>query len=244
LKLEDKVGFHMSGAMDKLEKYLLEMDKVDGADSRLLRQVAYDRLQQAIRHANLEAGDPLSETRISKALGISRTPVREALQQLAQEGLVQIIPGRAITVAAPSIQEVLEVVHVRELLEPELIRLAAEALPIEAQEILQSTLRDMEQAAASGDRTAWSRADNLFHETLSNYWPNRLLGQLVLQARNRVHSTAIDEQTTDSRIIECTAEHQQVVEAIIAHDPETAERLMREHIMQLRHSMFKRLVRY
>lgn len=103
--------------MEKLEKYLLEMDKVDEADSRLLRQIAYERLQDAIRHADLQPGEPLSETRISKALGISRTPVREALQQLAQEGLVQIIPGRAVTVAAPSMQEVLDAVHVRQLLE-------------------------------------------------------------------------------------------------------------------------------
>jgi DNA-binding GntR family transcriptional regulator len=234
----------MASAMDKLEKYLLEMVPVDGADSRLLRQMAYERLRDAIRHADLQAGDPLSETRISKALGISRTPVREALQQLAQEGLVQIIPGRAITVAAPSIQEVLEVVHVRELLEPELIRLAAEALPAEALEILRATMQEMEQAAAGGDRSTWSRADTVFHETLSNFCPNHLLGQLVLQARNRVHSVAIDDQTTDTRILECTHEHKQVVEAIVAHDAATAERLMREHIQQLRHSMFKRLVRY
>jgi DNA-binding GntR family transcriptional regulator len=208
--------------MDKLEKYLLGMERVDEADSRLLRQVAYDRLRDAIRHADLEPGEPLSETRISKALGLSRTPVREALQQLAQEGLVQIIPGRAITVASPSTQEVLEV----------------------AVEILQHSLKEMEQAATTGERSAWSKADTLFHETLSNFCPNRLLGQLVLQARNRVHSTTIDDQTSDSRILECTAEHRQVVEAIVARDPLTAEQLMREHIRQLRHSMFKRLVRY
>ena len=234
----------MTSAMNKLEKYLLAMDQVDGSDARLLRQLAHDRLQEAINHANLEPGDPLSETRISKALGISRTPVREALQQLAQEGLVQIIPGRAITVAAPSIQEVLEAVHIRELLEPELIRLAAEALPAEAQEIMQTVIKEMEQAAASGDRITWSKADIVFHETLSTYCPNRLLGQLVIQARNRVHAAAIDDQTTDARILECTVEHRQVVEAILAHDPETAERLMREHIQQLRHSMFKRLIRH
>jgi DNA-binding GntR family transcriptional regulator len=234
----------MASAMDELEKYLLQMDKIDGADSRLLRQVAYERLQQAITHANLQPGDPLSEMRISKALGISRTPVREALQQLAQEGLVQIIPGRAITVAAPTIQEVLEVVHVRELLEPELVRLAAETLSAEAQEILRTVIQAMELAVANGDRPAWSKADTIFHETLSSYCPNRLLGQLVLQARNRVHSTAIDEQTTATRIAECTAEHRQVLEAILARDAAKAEQLMREHIQQLRHSLFRRLARY
>ena len=132
----------MSTGIDKLEKYLLEQGQVDSTDTRLLRQIAYERLHDAIRHSDLQPGEPLSETRISKALGISRTPVREALQQLATEGLVQIIPGRAITVAAPSIQEVLEIVHIRELLEPELVRLAAETLPIEAMETIRKSIED------------------------------------------------------------------------------------------------------
>ena len=89
--------------MDKLEQYLAEMGQITESDSRLLRQIAYERLHEAIKHAQLEPGEPLSETRISKALGISRTPVREALQQLVREGLLQVIPGRAITVAAPSV---------------------------------------------------------------------------------------------------------------------------------------------
>ena len=234
----------MSDAMDKLEKYLLDMGQIDEADTRLLRQIAYDRLHDGIKHASLEPGQPLSETRISKALGISRTPVREAVQQLAQEGLVQIIPGRAITVAAPSIQEVLEAVHIRELLEPEMARLAAESLPEGAREIISNALREMEHAAGNGERLTWSKADTIFHETLSNFCPNRLLGQLVLQTRNRVHYTAIDEQTSDNRIVECTNEHKQVIEAILSRDGETAERQMRKHIQQLRHSMFRRLIRY
>lgn len=230
--------------MEKLEQYLMEMGQVDESDSRLLRQIAYERLQDAIRHANLQPGAPLSETRISKALGISRTPVREALQQLAQEGLVQIIPGRAVTVAAPSMQEVLDAIHVRQLLEPELVRLAAEMLPDDMMDTLSKAIREMEEAAQTGDRATWSKADTVFHEALSNYCPNRLLGQLVLQARNRVHKSSIDEQTSDTRIIACTAEHRQVIDAILARDGETAEKLMREHIEQLRQSMFKRLVRY
>lgn len=234
----------MGSAMDKLEKYLLERGSEAEADTRLLRQVAYARLQDAIKHASLEPGEPLSETRISRALGISRTPVREALQQLAQEGLVNIIPGRAVTVAAPSIQEVLEAVHVCELLEPELVRLAAESLSDGARAIIKAALQEMEQAAQVGNRSAWSKADTTFHETLSHFCPNRLLGLLVLQARNRVQHAAMDEQTTDPRMAEYTQEHKAVIQAILAHDARTAERLTREHIRQLRQSMFKRLARY
>lgn len=233
----------MANGMDKLEQYLMEMDHIDESDSRLLRQVAYERIQEAITHASLEPGDPLSETRISKALGISRTPVREALQQLAQEGLVHIIPGRAITVAAPSMQDIFDAIHIRELLEPEIVRLAAEALPSHQREVMQSLTQEMEYAAKSGDRAAWSKIDIKWHEMLNNSCPNRLLGQMAMQARNRMHKVGADNRVTDQYLIEGSLEHRQIIEAILAGDGETAEQLMREHIKTLRENMFKRLTR-
>jgi DNA-binding GntR family transcriptional regulator len=234
----------MYDAMEKLEKYILEMGPVDGGDSRLLRQIAYERLHDAIRHSDLQPGDPLSEARISKALGISRTPVREALQQLASEGLVQIIPGRAITIAAPSMQEVLDALHVRELLEPEVVRLAAEGLPAKDRETLQNLTVEMEQAARAGNRPAWSKLDIHWHQILCDACPNRLLGQLVLQARNRMYNKGADEHVTDQYLIDGTLEHKQVLEAILKRDGEVAERLMLEHIRNLRANTFMRLARY
>ena len=234
----------MSDTLDKLEKHLSDMGPIDGADSRLLRQVAYDRLRDGIIHAGLTPGSPLSETRISKALGISRTPVREALQQLSKEGLVQIIPGRAVTVAAPSMQDVLDTLHVRELLEPEVARLAAEGFSNENKERLKQLTDEMERAAKTGDRPGWPKADMQWHETLCNSCPNRLLGELVLQGRNRMYHKGSDDHVTSQYLIEGTLEHKRVVEAIIAGDGETAEQLMREHIRSVRGNMFKRLFRY
>jgi len=230
--------------MDKLEEYLLEMGPVDEFDSRLLRQIAYDRLHEAFRNADLRPGDPLSENRISKALGISRTPVREALQELAKDGLVQVIPGRAITVAAPSIQEVLDSLHVRELLEPEVVRLAAESLPADARETLQELTREMIQAAKSGNRPAWFHADIKWHEILSGTCPNQLLGQMAMQARNRLHNRGADNQVSDEYLLEGTLEHKQVLDAVLAGQGETAKELMLEHIRSVRENMFKRLVRF
>lgn len=233
----------MFNGMDKLEQYLMEMDHVHESDSRLLRQIAYQRLQEAIIHANLEPGDPLSETRISRALGISRTPVREALQQLAQEGLVQIIPGRAITVASPSMQDIFDAIHVRELLEPEVVRLAAEALPSQEREAMLGLTHEMEEAAKRGDRTTWSKIDIKWHETLNSACPNRLLGQLTMQARNRMQKIGADNRVTDQYLIDGSLEHRQIINAILAGDGKTAEQLMREHIKTLRENMFKRLAR-
>ena len=229
----------MSDSMNKLESYILETGPIDATDTRLLHQAAYERLKKAVKLAGLQPGALLSEGRIAKALGISRTPVREAIRRLAQEGLLQVIPGRAIAVAAPSIQDVLDALHIRELLEPELIRLAAEGLPKEARELLQETSEKMEQAAQAGDRLAWSKADTVWHETLSNYCPNKLLGKLVLQARNRVVGIIFQDYYHTPYLLQGTQEHRAIVDAILTDNSKTAETLMRKHIHEARHEMFK-----
>ena len=234
----------MADAMDKLEQYLLEQDDPNNDASRLLREVAYERLQDAVLHAGLQPGDPLSETRISKALGISRTPVREALQQLAQDGLLQIIPGRAITVAAPSMQEVFDALHVRELLETEVVRMAAESMPAHQRETLQQLTEEMEKAARAGNRRGWSKVDIKWHEILCNACPNHLLGQMTIQARNRIYNRGADEHVTDQFLIDGTQEHKEIVQAIVARDSEKARQLMFEHLRHVRANMFERLGRY
>ena len=228
----------MSDSMNKLESFILDKGPIDATDSRLLHQVAYERLKNAVKLAELQPGDLLSEGRIAKALGISRTPVREAIRRLAQEGLLQVIPGRAIAVAAPSIQDVLDALHIRELLEPELTSLAVEGLPREAQGLLQETTEKMEQVAQVGDRLAWSKADTVWHETLSNYCPNKLLGTLVLQARNRVIGIIFQDYYNALYLVQGTQEHRTIVDAILAGDNEAAENLMRKHIQEARRKMF------
>lgn len=230
--------------MDELERYLTRQKvKSDGDTApRLLREVAYERLKDALRHADLQPGHPLSETRLSKLLGISRTPVREALQQLAQEGLVQVIPGRAVTVAARSVQEVLNVVHIRSILEPELVRLASEAASSAEIKTLREAVQKMEEAVENNDQIGWSRADTIFHETLGLACPNKLLGEMVIQMRNRVHYLAnVDSQTNPARLAACTQEHRHIVEAIAARDSRAAEQATRDHINELRESLFTRL---
>lgn len=233
--------------MDDLERYLARQKpngrKSAGTSGPRLRDTAYARLKDAIRHANLTPGQPLSETALSRMLGISRTPVREALQQLAQEGLVQVIPGRAVTVAAPSLQGVMNVIHVRSLLEPEVARLVAESPTTEVTASLQAVLARMDEAARQNDRAAWSKADSEWHELLGRACPNVLLSELVVQMRNRTHAVAVDTHTTQQRIVDCTDEHRRVVDAIAARDPAAAEQAMRQHIAELRESMFRRLSR-
>lgn len=229
--------------MEKLEGYFAEQPHhlvKDGSRSR--REVAYERIKDALKHAGLDPGEPLSEPGLSKMLGISRTPIREALQQLAQEGLVQVIPGRAVTVASRSLKDVLDVVHVRSLLEPELARLAAENATAQQVKLLQEAIRSMEESLHADDYAAWSKADNVFHEVIGQACPNPLLGDSVVMLRNRVHHLAnMDSKANPARLAACTIEHKQVVEAIVQHDGKAAEQAMREHLLKLKESLFNRL---
>ncbi len=230
--------------MGKLENYLAEQSEylVDG-DSKRRSEVAYVRIKDALQHAGLEPGEPLSEPQLSKMLGISRTPVREALQQLAQEGLVQVIPGRAVTVASRSVQDVLDVIHMRSLLEPELARLAAESASAQQRETFNDTMKDMETALKKDDYNAWSKADVIFHDTMSKACPNPLLGETVVMLRNRVHHLAkTDSRHNPERLEACTTEHRRIVDAILAHDGKGAEEAMRDHLNILRESMFNKLM--
>lgn len=229
--------------MTKLTSYLEQQsDDLLNSESRTLREVAYERIKDALQHAGLEPGEPLSELQLSKLLGISRTPVREALHQLAQEGLVQVIPGRAVTVASRSLRDVSDVVHMRALLEPELARIVAESASASHIEQLQDAIQRMEAALEDDDYAAWSKADIIFHEVMNRASPNQLLGETVTQLRNRVHHIADrDSKHNPARLAACTAEHREVVEAIARHDPASAEQSMREHIAKLQESMFNRL---
>jgi DNA-binding GntR family transcriptional regulator len=229
--------------MDRLENYLADQpEKLTNSATLLRREIAYERLKDALQHAELQPGEVLSETRLSRALGISRTPVREALQQLAQEGLVQVIPGRAVTVASPSVRSVMDVVHLRMLLEPELVRLAAESISDHDARQLSQTVDKMEEACSTGDHLSWSRADTDFHDIMGEACPNELLAEVVIQMRNRAHHLAnIDSQTNPARLTQCTAEHREIADCVSVRDAEGASQAMREHIEKLRESLFSRL---
>lgn len=227
--------------MSKEDVHPIQNDHLAANPPRLLSEIAYERIKEAIRNADLEPGQPLSEKQLSALLGISRTPIRVAIQQLAQEGLIQIIPGRAVTVASLSLQEVMNAVHVRAILEPEIARLAAASISPESLSILWSVIQEMESAVERGDQGAWAEADGRFHDILSTSCSNKLLGDMVIQVRNRISYLSLANPTDHKRMFACTKEHRQVVEAIAARNPQTAEEAMRDHLNKLQDSFFHRL---
>ncbi|KZM54464.1 GntR family transcriptional regulator [Aeribacillus pallidus] len=189
-------------------------------------------IRQAIVSGQLAMGEKLSEAALAQKLGVSRTPVREALKQLQREGLVEIIPRVGTCVTKPTEKEITELFALKEVLEG----LAAghmaqrEKVP-ELQELIKA-MEDMDEAAKNRNIDDYVEANDRFHDAIIRgsgnskllYHFNLLINQLPY--RRFVYMTLDQPQ----RLEKSVEEHRRIVEAITSGDHQLAEKMMREHV--------------
>ena len=208
------------------------MTITDDSSSRV--DNAYDFLLAEITAFRVRTGSPLSENRIASQLGISRTPVREALQRLEKEGLVKRTDNARFTVSQLSPQEANDACDMLEVLDTYIATRAAEKLTEEDERALRESVLAMRAAAADGDRDAWSAADLAFHRTINGIAGNVLVSDTVKETRRRIQRFWMHAQSLQSRLITCSEEHIVLAEAIIAKDYDAIEPAVREHINHMR----------
>jgi DNA-binding GntR family transcriptional regulator len=199
-------------------------------ENRTLREQVADHLREEILSSRLAPGEELGEVALARSLGISRGPLREALGQLAAEGLVTIMPRRGAVVKRLTRQEFIDAYQVREALESLAIRLAVPRLSGADKAELHAMCEQMERAAAVGDTNGFFEINRQFHAALVHASGNSKLaevhGQLVAQmGRLMKKSVELRGGTAQS-----AAEHRAILEAVDAGDPVRAARLLEEHI--------------
>lgn len=145
---------------------LLEAERAGAAPSSLTER-AYSRLEEMIVTLQLAPGAVLSETALSQRLDIGRTPVREALQRLAREGLVTILPRRGILVSDFNVKSHLRMLEVRREIERLMARSAAERASDHERRRMREIAAEMREAAASGDDIGFMRLDNEFNHLIT-----------------------------------------------------------------------------
>jgi DNA-binding GntR family transcriptional regulator len=209
-----------------MKKKVARPKLADSAASRV--DHAYDVLVAAIRNGRYRPGDRLREEEIASDLGMSRTPVREALGRLAARGLVEARAGRGLVVTSLSAQSVLELYAMREGLEGTAARLAAQqATDVEIDAL---TMLAEDFARTQGAPAAYAEANRVFHARLYDAARNRYL----LQALNDLQDViALLPRTTfaiDGRSAAAVDEHAAIVAAMRARDPDAAEQAARAHI--------------
>jgi DNA-binding GntR family transcriptional regulator len=193
--------------------------------------LAYQRIRSMVIEGEIPPGARLGQVELAEQLGISRTPVREALRRLTGEGLAEFVPNRGFRAACPSIDDVLRRLEVRSLVEPGIARLAAER---RTDADLARLHESIEREARAETRIEAHDASRDFHITLAQATGNRELvavleamwiveiGRRLLSAR----ATSADWRRFD------VAEHRAIAAAVADRDGALAGRLMTEHVAE------------
>lgn len=197
---------------------------------RSLVDEAYHALRQRILDNVYPPGHQALEQALAEELGISRTPLREAMIRLRNEGLLEIIPRHGIRVLPLSATDMREIYETLTALESMAAELAARRQPGPAEvEPLEQASRDMARALRSNDLDAWAQADERFHRTLIDLCGNRLLKQTVLNFWDRAHRARMFTLRLRPKPVNSTEEHRELVERIRAGDAAGAYACTRAH---------------
>lgn len=194
---------------------------------RNLRELAYDRLLDMLLSGELAAGTPLQERRLAEALNISRTPVREALRQLEAEGLVMRQLGRLMTVSKISVQDYIETLNVRKLLEAEAASLAAGRISKAEAEKMRAAIWELMDLDEPTPQQHW-QVDDMVHLTIAEAANNKLLTSMIRDLRRRTH--IFGTRRIPGRRRPGALEHLALIDALAAGDSQKARQLMADHI--------------
>jgi len=207
----------------------------DKAGARIsLREQAYEQIKRRIITLKYEPGGYLNEAMISSELGLGKTPVRRAIDQLRLEGMIEVIPRKGIIVRPVSLQEIRDISEVRMVNEPFCARLAADRASDQEIEEIQSILDEGVLSAKARDIERQMALDREFHSAISAAAKNQVLAEILrnLHERSlRFWFISLTEPAHGERVGD---EHAAIVDAIRRRDPDEAAAAMENHIESFR----------
>lgn len=201
------------------------------AESTDLRQIVYKKIRDAILKGIIKPGEKLSEAELAQTLAVSRTPIREAIRQLAQTGIVQLVPRKGAYVALPTEKDVYDLYEVRIALETIAVKIMCKNPPKEEE------LIHFKEYFLSVDRDTDSNAlleqDTAFHSFLHESCDNRFLNQFLMEAFDLIqlcrHYSIVGVNLKESAM-----EHVKIIDAILVGREEEAAQLLRVHLQGAR----------
>ncbi len=206
-----------------------------------LRDVVFKTLRRGILTGELKPGERLMEIHLANKLGVSRTPIREAIRKLELEGLVTMIPRRGAEVAQITPKSMKDVLEVRKVLDTLAVELACERISQEEKEQLAQACREFEKAVESGDFGTIARTDVAFHDIIVEATGNMRLTQMVnnlAEQMYRYRFEYIKDAKMHSQLIQ---EHRQIYEGILNKDVEAAKAAIASHIDNQEHSILQQI---
>ena len=188
------------------------------------------KLAQRIIAGELQPGTPLDETTLAGEYDVSRTPVREALQQLAARGLVRIAPRQGVFVSRLSVNRVRAMLEYIGELESLCAKLAARRLDGEVRRALDAAVAQCEEAAEHGASAEYAVANTVFHEAVYAGCRNEYLAEQIRQARRLIQRYRVRDFQTKAQIAASLADHRKIAQAIQSGDEALAAETMLLHV--------------
>jgi DNA-binding GntR family transcriptional regulator len=210
-----------------------------------LTEEAYARLKWEVMENRLSPGHQLLESELTQRLNMSRTPVREALIRLQEEGLVEMLPRRGMRVLPLSPTDMQEIYEVLTCIESEATAILAKRRPKkkELSELIQAT-EDMESALKNDDLEAWAQADNRYHRELVRLCGNRRLASIANTLMDQAHRVRMFTLRLREKPLQSTKEHRDQVSAFLDGDPDRVRDVYRKHRERAAKELMKILQQY
>lgn len=207
-----------------------DMPTADAQQSMPLRDSVFYSLRKAILTGKLEPGERLTEVKLGKLLGTSRTPIREAIRKLELEGLVTIVPGSGARVARITVEDLQEVMEIRNALDQLSAGLASKRIT-EAEKIqLKNACEEFAKCTETGDELEIAEADVRFHDVILKAAKNQKLAAVLNSLADNIYRYRYEFIRDDVHYEQLVREHWNLYNAIVSGDREAAERAARIHI--------------
>lgn len=192
-----------------------------------LREMVFESLREAIILGRLRPGERLMEIQLAEEMGVSRTPVREAIRKLELEGFVVMVPRKGAYVAGVSVKDIADVFEVRSALEGLAAGLAAERITEEEMEELEKVIL---QISGEEDILTVVKRDNEFHELIYRASRNHRLTQIITHLSEQISRFRLTSLSVPGRLKIAVGEHKKITEAICDRNVDLSCRLASEHM--------------
>jgi DNA-binding GntR family transcriptional regulator len=220
------------------------METLRGLDviQPVMGQRVYEEIKEAIINNTIKPGTMIQERILAEKLGVSRTPVREALRRLNSEGLIELIPGKGATVTKITIEDIREIMQVREPLECLAVKLAAERIQPQDIKYLEDMIANWDKEINCSDQINFqslSTKDIAFHEYIVEIAGNKRLASILNMLRDQIRRITFLTQDNKTRIETSFPQHLKILEALKQRDPVAAEENMRQHMQSIKEYYFE-----
>jgi len=213
------------------------LDKIRLENYELLNQKVYRALKKGIIRGDIQPNSKLILTEIAKSLSVSNTPIREAVNKLASEGLVTIIPNKGIIVKKINIDDFQEILQIRAFLDGLIAKLASQKMTVKDIDNLDKIIDEMEQCVEEDDRLAYNDLDIKFHDLLLNIAGNNTLKEIYNNLIEQGYRFRLRTLKISDRMSKSLREHKEIALKLKEKNPDEANRVSQEHIESISKSI-------